>query len=152
MQIAFVCHGNICRSPMAQNIFTHLAKRAGKGHELTAISRATSIAEYGHGIHPRAQTQLHSHGIPFFRHSSGILTAADYAESALIVCMDNENVREVLRLTRGDPKHKTRRLLDFTRTPGEIDDPWRSGDFERAYNQIYMGCSALLARLTRESA
>lgn len=150
--VLFVCHGNICRSPMAMFIFRELVRRAGKGNELRAFSRATSTEETGNGLYPEALSELRRRKISVGPHAAMRMSPEDYRESDLVFGMDDANIRNLKRMTGGDPENKIRRLRDESAHPGEVDDPWYTGDFETAYRQIYESCEALLRRLTREEA
>lgn len=150
--VLFVCHGNICRSPMAMFIFRELVRSAGKENELRAFSRATSTEETGNGLYPEALSELRRRKIPVGPHAAMRMSPEDYRESDLVFGMDDANIRNLKRMTGGDPENKIRRLRDESAHPGEVDDPWYTGDFETAYRQIYESCEALLRRLTREEA
>ena len=148
-KILFVCHGNICRSPMAEFIMKALVHEAGLSDEISAASRALHSDAVGGDIHPGTQTILRAHGIPFAKRSAVRMTPADYAAYDCIIGMDRENMRDLDRLTNGDPDGKTAKLLSFTGANRDVADPWYTGDFDAAYRDIDAGCRALLRRLTQ---
>ncbi len=143
IKIMFVCHGNICRSPMAEFIFKNMAK----GENIHIESKAVSREEIGNDIYPSAKKKLSEKGIPFSRHSARQVTRKDYDNFDYIVIMESYNLPRLLRIIGEDDKKKVSRLLDFTDTPGDISDPWYSGDFETAYREITKGCQALLEKI-----
>lgn len=143
IKIMFICHGNICRSPMAEFIFKDLAK--GKG--LYTESKAVSREEIGNPIYPKAADTLRRHGVPFGGHRARQITAEDYDRFDYIVVMEEYNLPRLMRIIGDDPDKKVYRLLDFTDTPGDIEDPWYSGRFEAVFNQIHDGCKALLKHI-----
>ncbi len=145
-KILFVCHGNICRSTMAQCVFTDLAARSGASERFVIDSAATSTEEIGNPIYPPAARKLREKGVPILPHRARQITERDYKEFDLIVAMDEYNLRN-LRRRLPDTAGKYRLLLDFTDRPGEVADPWYTGDFETAYRDILEGCRGLLAAL-----
>ncbi|MBR4080861.1 MAG: low molecular weight phosphotyrosine protein phosphatase [Clostridia bacterium] len=147
--ILFVCHGNICRSPMAEMVFRHLVRQR-RLTGLSAASAATSTEEIGHDIYPPARAELTRQGVPFERRRARQVTRADYQTYDLLVCMDNANVRNLRCMLGGDPDGKIHRLMDFTNRPGEVDDPWYSGRFDLCYRDVLAGCEGLLAYLLSE--
>ena len=151
MKILFVCHGNICRSTMAECVFTHLAREAGLFGRFAVDSAATSREELGNPIYPPAARKLREKGVPILPHRARQMTAADYEGYDLLIGMDEANRRNMTRLARGDPAGKIRLLLDFTDAPSEVSDPWYTRDFERAYQDIRRGCAALLRYLTNQN-
>ena len=145
-KILFVCHGNICCSPMAEFLFWHLAEKRGRGGAFSVASAATSREEIGNGVHPGTRRVLARYGIDPSGKRAVQLTAADYGKYDLLLGMDSANVRNMLRILGGDPEHKVCRLLDLTSYPRDIADPWYTGDFEATLADILEGCDALLAR------
>ena len=149
-RIMFVCHGNICRSPMAEFIFVHKAKAMGVADRFSVASSATSTEEIiggiGNPVYPPARRELQRHGIACDGKRAVQLKKSDYAAYDLLVCMDGNNVRNALRLLGGDPDGKVRKLLSFAGRDGDVADPWYSGDFETAYRDIEKGCEALLGQ------
>ena len=148
--ILFVCHGNICRSPMAEFIMKDLAAKSGLGSSLYIESAAVSTEEIGNDVYPPAKDKLREKGIPFTRRAARQMTKSDYGRFDFIVVMDTSNLRNLMRITGGDPENKVRRLLDFTERKGrDIADPWYSDNFELAYNDILEGCRGLLRMFTQ---
>lgn len=137
-RIVFICHGNICRSPMAEYIAKSLSD------DIVVESMAVSREELGNSIYPRAAETLRRHHIPYSRHAARQITKADYDRFDYLVVMEEYNITRLMHIIGGDPDNKVHRLLDFTDTPGDIEDPWYSGNFERVYQQIKQGCIALL--------
>ncbi len=144
IKILFVCHGNICRSPMAEFVMKKLVQDAGLSEKFTICSAAASREEIGNDIHYGTKRKLREHGIPFEKRAAVQITAADYGKYDYIVGMDVNNVRDMLRVFGGDPLHKVRRLLEFTGLNRDVADPWYTGDFDAAYSDIAKGCAALL--------
>ena len=139
-KVMFLCHGNICRSPIAEFVFKDIAK----GYDIHIESKAVSREEIGNPIYPMAADILRKKGIPFSNHRARQITLDDYNEFDNILIMENYNMPRLLRIIGSDSQNKVHRLLDFTTTPGEIEDPWYSGNFEKVYSQIYNGCTHLL--------
>ncbi len=136
----FVCHGNICRSPMAQAIFAKMVETAGLSEKIFVDSTATSREEIGNNVYPPARRTLEKHGIHGFSHSARQLTAKDYDTFDVIKVMDKYNYSNVMRMTNNDPESKVSMLLDK-----DVADPWYTGDFESAYQDIFHGCKKLLS-------
>ena len=147
IRVLFICHGNICRSPMAEFIFKDMAEKAGRGAEFAAASAATSTEELGNPVYPPARRKLAEHGIACAGKTARQLCRADYDAWDLLIGMDDTNIRNIRRICGGDPEGKVHRLLDFTARPGAVADPWYTDDFDAAYRDIEAGCRALLARL-----
>lgn len=148
MNILFVCHGNICRSPMAEFILKELVRQAGMESRFRIASAATSREELGNPLYPPARQALATHGIPCSSHAARQITKEDYSTFDLIIGMDEQNRKNLLRFFDGDPEGKISLLLDHTPTPGPVADPWYTGDFEAAWRDINRGCRALLAELS----
>ena len=146
-KILFVCHGNICRSPMAEFILKDLVRKAGCAAEVRIASAATSREELGSPIYPPAQRQLRSHGVPFDDHRARQMTRADYDAYDLLIGMDSRNLANMRRICGGDPDGKVHRLLDFTDRPGDVADPWYTGNFDATYRDVLAGCTAMLEQL-----
>lgn len=146
-RILFVCLGNICRSPMAEFIFKDLAAKAGRGAEFEAASAGTSSEEYGNPVYPPARRKLAEHGIACAGKTARQLTRADYDRYDLLIGMESRHLAAMRRICGGDPAGKMHRLLDYTARPADIADPWYTGDFDAAWNDIESGCRALLGQL-----
>jgi len=150
-RIMFVCHGNICRSPMAEFIFKYLLKNEGLTDSFSVASSATSTEEIWNGIgnpiYPPARAELKRQNIPFSDRRAVQLKKSDYEKYDLFVGMDSANVRNMERIFGGDPERKIKKLMDYTSRGGDVADPWYSGNFSLAYEDIYEGCSALFESL-----
>ncbi|MBQ7694028.1 MAG: low molecular weight phosphotyrosine protein phosphatase [Lentisphaeria bacterium] len=143
-RILFVCHGNICRSPMAEFILKELLRERGFESEFEVASAATSAEELGNGVYPPVRRLLEARGIDCSGKRARRLTPADYGRWDLFVGMDQANLRNMRRLFDGDPAGKVRLLHEFGGIPGEVEDPWYTGEFKRAEEEIRAGCSRLL--------
>ena len=148
IKIMFICHGNICHSPMAEFILKKMVKELGKEKDFLIASCATSTEEIWNGVgnpvYPPAQRELKKHGISCGNKRAVQLTKSDYNKYDYLICMDENNRRNALRILGSDPGSKISKLMDFTTRPGNVADPWYSGDFETAYNDIYEGCECFL--------
>ncbi|MBO5645817.1 MAG: low molecular weight phosphotyrosine protein phosphatase [Clostridia bacterium] len=147
IKILFVCHGNICRSPMAEFIMKDLVSKAGRSDEFFIASAATSTEELGNPVYPAARRELYRHGIGCDGKFARQMVRADYEKYDLLIGMDHANYRNMQRICVGDPAGKISLLLDHTDRPGEVSDPWYSGDFSTAWSDILRGCTALLSKL-----
>ena len=147
IRVLFVCHGNICRSPMGEFRMKDLVERAGRGAEFLIASAATSREEIGNPVYPPARRKLAEHGIGCEGHAARQLVRADYDAFDLLIGMDSANLRNMRRICGGDPEGKMRLLLDFTDRPGDVADPWYTGDFDATWRDVDEGCRALLASL-----
>ena len=147
IKILFVCHGNICRSPMAEFILKDLAEKEGLSAQLQVGSAAVSSEELGHSVYPPARRKLAEHGISCAGKTARQLQREDYARWDLLLGMDRSNLRGMRRICGGDPDGKIRLLMDYTHRPGEVADPWYTGDFEAAWRDISEGCAGLLRAL-----
>lgn len=143
-RILFVCHGNICRSPMAEYIMKDLVHRAGLDHEYYIESAATSTEEIGNPVYPPARRKLAEHGIACSGHAARQLRRSDYDKFDLLIGMDSWNIRNTNAICGGDPEHKIVRLLDLTKRPGDVADPWYTDDFDATWRDCLEGCEALL--------
>lgn len=152
IKILFVCHGNICRSPMAEFVMKQLADEAGLSGEFEIASAATSSEELGSGVYPPVRRLLLHHGIDPAGKTARQMTRSDYSRSDLLIGMDSANVRRMLTICGGDPAHKIVRLLDYTDTPRDISDPWYTRDFEQTWQDVQAGCRGLMDHLIRQSA
>ena len=150
-KIMFICHGNICRSPMAEFIFKDLVKKKGLENKYFVRSSATSTEEIwgdiGNPVYPPARDELKKHGIDCSGKTAVLVTRADYEKYDLLICMDSNNVRNLLRIIRSDPDGKVHKLLEFAGRKGDVSDPWYSRYFTTCYNYIFEGCQALLNQL-----
>ena len=146
-KILFVCHGNICRSPMAEFILKDLAEKEGLSAQLQVGSAAVSSEELGHPVYPPARRKLAEHGISCAGKTARQLQREDYARWDLLLGMDRSNLRGMRRICGGEPDGKIRLLMDYTHRPGEVADPWYTGDFEAAWRDISEGCAGLLRAL-----
>lgn len=146
-KILFVCHGNICRSPMAEFVMKYLT--AGRD-DFYISSAATSTEEIGNEVHYGTVNILKKKGVPNPGHRAVQLTKADYDKYDYLIGMDSWNIRNILRITDGDFKNKVHKLLDFTSRGGDISDPWYTGDFDTTYNDVLEGCTALLKYIEEE--
>ena len=150
-RILFVCHGNICRSPTAECVMKHLAAQRGLESEFYIESAATSSEELGSPVHHEARRVLTEKGVPLCGHRAVQLKKTDYARFDLILGMDSANIRNILRIVGKDPKGKVRRLHDFGASPHDVADPWYTGKYALAYDDIYAGCVTLLDALSAET-
>ena len=146
-RILFVCHGNICRSPMAEFIMKKLVADAGLSDRFDIASAATSSEEIGNGVYPPARRMLASHGIGCEGKTARQMTSADYGRYDLLICMDSYNVRNMQRICHGDPEGKIHLLLDYTSRGGEVADPWYTGNFDATWCDCLEGCTCLLKGL-----
>ena len=146
-RIMFVCHGNICRSPMAEYITKHIVRRLGKEKDYLIASSATSQEEHGSPIYPPASRVLSRHGIPHEHRCAVLLDPMDYGKYDVFALMDDRNLRNITRIFKDDREGKVHKLLSFVGESRDVIDPWYSGDFEAAYNDILEGCIGLLIHL-----
>ena len=148
IRILFVCHGNICRSPMAEFIFKDLAAKAGREAEFYIASSATSDETVWNGkgsrVYAPARAELLKHGISCEGKRSARLCREDYEKYDLFIGMDSANVRNMRIMLGGDPEGKVRKLMEYTARGGNVADPWYTDRFDIAYRDIYEGCAALL--------
>lgn len=143
-RIMFVCHGNICRSPMAEFVFLDMVRSRGLSDVLTAQSAATSTEEIGNDVHRGTKAILTKYNIPFNRREATQLTRADYGKYDLFVGMDSANIRNMHRIFGSDPDGKIVKLLDLTNRGGDVADPWYTGNFEATYRDVTEGCEKLI--------
>lgn len=142
--ILFICHGNICRSPMAEFVMNDLLQRAGLSGCAQVASAAVSAEELGNPVYPLARRKLAEHGIRCDGKTARLLQAADYQTYDLLIGMDRRNLEAMRRICGSDPDHKLCLLLDFTAQPRDVADPWYTRDFEQTWLDITAGCTALL--------
>lgn len=147
IKIMFVCHGNICRSPMAEFIFKDMVQKCGREKKFVIASSATSTEEIWNGIgnpvYPPAKAELAEHGISCKGKRAVQLRKSDYDKYDMFICMDERNIINTMRIFGDDPDNKVRKLLQNR----DVSDPWYSGRFDIAYNDIYKGCKKLLEEL-----
>jgi len=149
IRILFVCHGNICRSPMAEFVMKDLVRQKGLADAYEIASAATSREEIGNPVYPPARRKLAEHDISCAGHAARQVTRRDYEHYDLILGMDHANIRNIQRIAGGDPEGKITLLLDHALRSGqEVADPWYTGDFDAAWDDILEGCEGLLAELT----
>ena len=147
IKVLFICHGNICRSPMAEFIMKDLVKKAGRESEFFIASAATSTEEIGNSVYPPARRKLAEHGIGCAGKTARQLRRDDYDDYHYLIGMDSANLRNMRRICGGDPQKKLSLLLDWTGRPGDVADPWYTDDFEATWQDCLRGCSALLKQL-----
>lgn len=148
-KILFVCHGNICRSPMAEFVLKDLVAKAGREGEFFIASAAATREEIGNPVYPPARRKLAEHGIDCAGKRAELLTRRDYDRFDRIIGMDRENLYDMKRICGGDPEGKICLLLDYTDRPGDVADPWYTGDFDAAWRDVLEGCQGLLAALDK---
>ena len=148
-KIMFVCHGNICRSPMAQFVMQDMVDKAGLHDEFYISSAATSTEEIGNPVHPGTRRKLNENGISCEGKRAVQIKAADYERYDYIIVMDSLNMRNLRRKIKNDDKQKIHKLLDFTPGGGDIADPWYTGNFDVTYSDIVRGCRGLLEHRKR---
>ena len=146
-KILFVCHGNICRSPMAEFVMKDLVKKAGLKKQFQIDSAATSTEEIGNPVYPPAKRKLREHGIDCAGKTARQLRNNDYDDYDLLIGMYNANLRNMHRICGGDYAGKLHLLMDYTDRPGEVADPWYTGDFEATWRDVLEGCQELLSKL-----
>ena len=153
-KIMFVCHGNICRSPMAEFIFKRLIVQNGTKGEYLVSSSATSSEEIWNGVgnpvYPPAREELAKHGIGCDGKRAVQLQKSDYDNYDIFIGMDSNNIRNMHRIFGGDPEGKIHKMMDYTGRGGDVADPWYSDRFDITYRDVYEGCTALLAELENE--
>ena len=146
-KILFVCLGNICRSPMAEFVMKDLVEKAGLQNQFYIESAATSTEEIGNEVYPPARRKLAEHGIGCKGKTARQMTRADYDRFDLLIGMDTWNIRNMKRICGNDPQEKIHQLMDYTDRPGDVADPWYTGDFETTWRDVLEGCKGLLASL-----
>lgn len=146
-KVLFLCHGNICRSPIAEYVFKDMTQ----GLNIHTESMAVSREEIGNDIYPPAKEILRKKGVPFSHHRARQITRQDYEEFDYIIVMEEYNIPRLMRIIGEDDKNKVCRLLDFTDNPKDIEDPWYSGNFEKVFNEITFGCKELLRHLKQNN-
>lgn len=151
LKILFICHGNICRSPMAEFVMRNMISKAGLSREIYVESAATSTEELGNDIHSGTRAKLCEMRIPFEKRHARQVTSSDYREFDYLVVMDGNNIRNLRRIIGEDRDGKVYKLLDFTGRRGEdIADPWYTGNFDETYDDVDEGCRGMLDMLRRK--
>jgi len=145
-RILFVCHGNICRSPMAEFVMKELVREAHREGDFYIESAATSTEEIGNPVYPPARLKLAEHGISCAGKTARQLRGSEYGRWDLMVGMDEWNIRNMKLICGGDPAGKIHKLLDFTPRHGDVADPWYTGDFEATWRDVLQGCKAILSK------
>lgn len=144
INVMFVCHGNICRSPMAEFLFRDIVNKKGLGDHFHIASSATSTEEIGNPVHHGTRNKLNEYGISTKGKYAIQLTEKDYDKYDYLIGMDQRNIININKIVGSDRRNKVRKLLDFTSRSRDIADPWYTGDFDQTYRDIYEGCEALL--------
>ncbi|MBP3509335.1 low molecular weight protein-tyrosine-phosphatase [Oscillibacter sp.] len=150
MRILFVCHGNICRSPMAEFVMKDLVRKAGLEKDFLIESAATSTEEIGNPVYPPARRKLAEHGINCTGKTARQLQNDDYEEYDLLIGMDQTNLRNMYRICGGDFEGKMHLLMEYTDHPGDVADPWYTDDFDATWRDVEEGCQRLLNCLRKE--
>ena len=147
IKILFVCHGNICRSPMAEFVMKDLVRKAGREEQFIIASKAARRDELGNDTHYGTKAKLRQMGVPFEKRKATLLSKSDYNAYDYLIAMDRENVSDMLRLFGGDPDKKIHMLLEFAGLKREVADPWYTGNFDETYEDVLMGCKGLMRML-----
>ena len=147
IKVLFICHGNICRSTMAESVMTHLVKQANLSRQFYINSAATSREEIGNTPHYGTVAKLREKGIPLVPHRAVQMTKKDYEEYDYLIGMDSANIRNMIRIAGGDPDRKIYKLLSFANSGRDIADPWYTGNFDETYDDILEGCRAFLQKV-----
>ncbi|MBE5882132.1 MAG: low molecular weight phosphotyrosine protein phosphatase [Lachnospiraceae bacterium] len=150
IKVLFICHGNICRSTMAESVMTHIVNQNHIAHLFEIGSAATSREEIGNGPHYGTVGKLRQVGIPVVPHRAVQMTQADYEYYDYLIGMDTANIRNMNRIAGGDPEGKIYKLLTFADSGRDVADPWYTGDFDATYRDVVQGCEAFLSYLRRE--
>ena len=144
IKVLFICHGNICRSTMAQSVFTHIVGKRGLSDKFYIESAATSTEEIGNPPHYGTRNKLKEVGVTLVPHRAVQMTRADYAKYDYLIGMDAANIRNMNRICGGDPDKKIYKLLSFAGIERDVADPWYTGDFDKTYEDVILGCEAFL--------
>ena len=148
IRLLFICHGNICRSPMAEFVMKALAAKAGLAERLEIASAATSTEEIGNPVYPPAQRKLAEHGIGCAGKTARQMTRRDYEAYDYLIAMDRNNLRNMQRFVGSDPAGKVSLLMDHTARPGDVADPWYTDDFDATWRDVLAGCQGLFQDLS----
>ncbi len=147
IKVLFICHGNICRSPMAEFILKEMVKEKGLEDSFQIASCATSREEIGNSLHPGAVAKLDEMGIPHHRRKAVQLKKEDYDRYDYLLCMDRWNINNIRRMIPYDPNHKIHMLLEYAGVKRDIADPWYTGNFDETYEDLIWGCQSFLEEL-----
>ena len=150
IKILFVCHGNICRSPMAEFVMKDMVRKAGLENRFVIESKAARRDELGNDTHYGTKAKLRQMGIPFAKRRATLLDRSDYDAYDYLIGMDEENMRDMLRLFGGDPNGKIYKLLRFADEDRDVADPWYTGNFDETYEDVLKGCTALLRMIGKK--
>ena len=150
IKILFVCHGNICRSPMAEFVMKDMVRKAGLENRFVIESKAARRDELGNDTHYGTKAMLRQMGIPFAKRRATLLDRSDYDAYDYLIGMDEENMRDMLRLFGGDPNGKIYKLLRFADEDRDVADPWYTGNFDETYEDVLKGCTALLRMIGKK--
>ena len=151
IKVLFICHGNICRSTMAQSLFTHLVTQSGLADQFEIDSAATSREEIGNPPHYGTVEKLCQKHIPLIQHHARQMTAEDYRYYNYLIGMDTANIRNMTRIAGGtDKDQKIYKLLTFAGSGRDVADPWYTGDFDATFEDVMAGCTGLLEKIRRE--
>ena len=150
IKILFVCHGNICRSPMAEFVMKDMVRKAGLETRFVIESKAARRDELGNDTHYGTRAKLRQMGIPFAKRRATLLDRSDYDAYDYLIGMDEENMRDMLRLFGGDPNGKIYKLLRFADEDRDVADPWYTGNFDETYEDVLKGCTALLRMIGKK--
>ena len=147
IKVLFICHGNICRSTMAQFVFQNMINKIGLSNQFLIDSRATSTEEIGNPPHRGTVRKMQEEGIPLIPHRATQITISDYNNFDYIIGMDEWNMRNLNRILKGDPDKKVYKFLTFAGSDRDIADPWYTGDFDETYRDVVEGCEAFIKYL-----
>lgn len=147
IKVLFICHGNICRSTMAESVLTHLVKQKGLESRFEIYSAATSREEIGNPPHRGTVMKLREEGIPVVPHQAVQMTREDYEHYDYLIGMDSANIQNMTRIAGGDPEGKIYKLLSFVGSGRDVADPWYTGDFDQTYNDVLLGLTGFLKKL-----
>ena len=150
IKILFDCHGNICRSPMAEFVMKDLVRKAGLENRFLIASKAARRDELGNDTHYGTKAKLRQMGVPFAKRRATLLDRSDYDAYDYLIGMDEENMRDMLRLFGGDPNGKIYKLLRFADEDRDVADPWYTGNFDETYEDVLKGCTALLRMIGKK--